>query len=254
MRPTATQMIITFALFFALSTAYADHISGDTWSSNDGRLSWKPPAWVPGFKSAHEITNQRREGITKKWKFDSGAKSTGMALAGSLTAQVDPGLSIAAQTTFTQSLDKGNDVEINAAITLKSAPCNLLDMTFTASGSITFSLGLTTKGDCIEGNVNQCFYDAMKKVDGKTVKTWVSKFTGCSTWSDSSFSSCILTELKIDMGTFTKTINFGQDITKLKFKLSSLLSDIGKAGSETGVLVAAAAIGDIRHAAPGFYF
>jgi len=51
--------------------------------------------------------------------------------------------------------------------------------------------------------------------------------------------------VELPLGKFSKTINFAADIMKLRFKLSTLLQDIGEAGSETGVLAAAAAIAKV---------
>lgn len=107
----------------------------------------------------------------------------------------------------------------------------------------------------------QCLYDAMKTAGHETeVTQWIGavapaggtkgpKGFTCSSesdpWSSSVSSTCKITQFTVPMGTFTKTINFAADVTKIKLKLSSLLVDIGTSGSETGVLATAAAVGKL---------
>jgi len=280
----AFAFVLTFVLAFSTGAALpknskvypkGDFVHGDTWSSADGRITWKPPHLENSRRM--ETTNRRTD---KEWTFVGTDTSTRTKLAGSLTAKVDPGLAIEAQTTFTNTISypagcQGtacNKVEISAQVTLDSAPCNLLDITFTVHASLTISLGKTSVGTCVLGNVMQCFYDAMKTAGHETEMTqWIGavapaggtkgpKGFTCSSESDPwpclagqgyegraacEASTCKITQFTVPMGTFTKTINFAADVTKIKLKLSSLLVDIGTSGSETGVLATAAAVGKL---------
>ena len=83
------------------------------------------------------------------------------------------------------------------------------------------SLGLDFS-TCILGNINQCFYDGVKAEYDDKYKSWV------TSWGSSTFGGKYVKELTVPLPTITKTINFANDVTNVKIRLSQILNDSGE--------------------------
>jgi len=169
-------------------------------------------------------------GFSETFKFKATAPVDIVSLEGSADVNVDAsGASFKGATTFVMGPDMGkvpvgvtllpNQYTVDATITMGTAPCNVLDLTFTAQASIEMNMGLDTSS-CLLGNINQCIYDGVKAKYQDKHASWVTK------WGSSTLGGKYVQELKVPIPAFTKTINFANDVTNVKIRLSSLLDDI----------------------------
>jgi len=194
-----------------------------TYTSDDGKTSWTPPQWASELSSRRDAP----AGWSKNYAFKTSDATAGVQLRGSLNASVAAeGAALSAATTFELKVPHfdTNYMEVDAQVNLATAPCNVLDLKFTASASIKMNIG-SDDSSCLLGNINQCIYDPLKDFGGGDYSKWATK------WG-SGIAGRYVKELTVPIGEFHREINFAAKIENLKFKLSTLMADLGSASPE----------------------